>query len=262
MPGLALPVVRVAQVLDVVLRAVRHQVRPGAHGGRVRVAVELGLVLRTPYVLGNDRRLIGDVIEVRLRRRVEREHNLVRALERNVREWSAVHRPESIEIECRVGLQRVEGVKNIVRGEWRAIAPGHAAPNGEGQLREAAVPGEPGGEPGRDLRGAVGVGLQDVHELEGLVDEADGRDVHRRVERIELTGPGAAALVVDEELATDLARVPRPPGVPVVVEPHAAARTPATTTAVIVLSTRRVFGRHVDTIRVPPKVSLSPSGGG
>ena len=72
--------------------------------------VELGLVEGAPDVLRNDRRLIRDVIEVRLRRRVEREDHLVRALERDVRERSAVHRPQRVEVERRIRLQRVEGV--------------------------------------------------------------------------------------------------------------------------------------------------------
>ena len=160
-----------------------------------------------PDVLGDDRRLVGDVIEVRLRRRVEREDDLVGALEGDVGQRTAVSRPQGVEIERGVGLECIERVEDVVRAEWAAVAPLHAASDRHGQGREAVAPRRTRGQPRSHLGGAVRIGLQDVDELERLVHESNRRDVHRRVERVELAGPGAPALVVDEQLAAHLAGV-------------------------------------------------------
>ena len=153
--------------------------------------------------------LVGDVVEVRLRRSVEREDDLVGALKRDVGERTAVSRPQGVEVERGVGLECIKGVDHIVGAEWAAVAPLHAAADGHGQGCESVAPTRTGGQPWCHLGSAVGVGLQDVDELERLVDEPDRRDVHRWIERVELAGPGAPALVVDEQLASHLAGVAR-----------------------------------------------------
>ena len=186
----ALPVVRVAQVLDVVLGAVGHRYGPVPDRCGVGERVELGLVLRRPEVLGDDRHLVGDVVEVRLGRPGEREDDLVGALHGHVRQRAAVRLPQGVHVERRVSLEGVERVEDVGRAERLAVAPLDAAADGEGQGRVVGVPGGCPREPrGHDVR-AVGVRLERVDELERLVDEADRRAADGRVERVELAGPG------------------------------------------------------------------------
>ena len=139
MAGRALPVVRVVQVLDVLRRAARHQVRAGADGVGVRVGVELALIQSGPDVLRHDRRLVGDEVEVRLRRRVEGEDHLV-SLEGHVRERTAIRAPQRVEVDRLVALHRVERVGDVGRAERLAVAPGRAAADRERERLEAVRP--------------------------------------------------------------------------------------------------------------------------
>ena len=171
----ALPIVRVAQVLDVVLRAARHQVRARPDRRRVGERVELGLVLLGPEVLRHDRNLVRDVVEVGLGGPREREDDLVGPLQHHVRQRAAVRLPEGVGIERRVSLECVERVEDVGGAERLAVAPRDAAADREGQRRVVGVPCGPCREPrGHDVR-TVGIRLERVDELERFVDEA-----HRR----------------------------------------------------------------------------------
>ena len=206
MTGLALPVVRVAGVLDVLRRAVRDHVRPRADRLRIGVRVKLALVESRPDVLGNDRRLVGDEVEERLGWRFEGENDLVHTLDGHARQRTTVRAPERVEVDRLVALHRVERVGHIGGAEGLAVAPGHAVADRERERLEAVRPLR-GGRQHRDRRVAA---LENVHELERLVDggERDAGSQECRIERVELAGPGGSTHVVDDQLAADLARAP------------------------------------------------------
>ena len=159
---------------------------------------ELPLVELGPDVLGNDRRHVRDVIEVRLRRGIEREHDLIGALADHARERTSVGLPQRVEVDRLVVRHRVERVGDVRRAERLAVAPLDALADREGEGLEAVRPLRRGGQQRRDR---LRPGLEDVDELERLVDEPVGGQVDGRVERVEVAGPGGPAFIIDDELA-------------------------------------------------------------
>ena len=148
-------------------------------------------------MLGNDRRLVGDEVEIRLGWRVEREHDLIRALDGDARQRSAIRLPDRVDVDRLVGLHRVEGVGDVRRAERLAVAPLHAVADRECERLEVARPLRGGREPGR---GRTADGCEDVHELQRLVHEPDRRQRDGRIERVEVACPRRTALVVDHQL--------------------------------------------------------------
>ena len=186
-----LPVVGVALVGDVLPCAGAHRERARADGVLDHLR---GRVLeRRPDVLGHDRGLSGDLVEVRHRRLVEGEGDLVVALLDDALD----DLPVRLQVGLRVLLQQREAEHDIGGGERLPVRPFHARPDGERQRLVVRAPLVVAREPGRLLV------VQEVVVDERLVQDAEGLAVHRAVVRIEVALPQRTALVVDRQHAPD-----------------------------------------------------------
>jgi hypothetical protein len=187
-----LPVLGVGHVLDVLRGAVAAAGGEGA--GADRVLVRVGDRVRDlgPDLLVHDADLVGDVVEVRHRGRLEGHHDLVRAGHHD----AGQHRPDGVDVQGGVLLHQVERVGDVRGGHRVTVGELHAAPDGEGDHLVAVAPGVAAGQPRRGR-----VVLQGVDEHQRLVDGPERKRDIAQVERVEVAGPGAAALVVDGERA-------------------------------------------------------------
>ena len=185
-----LPVVRVGDVGDVLRAARLDDERAGRHRVGVGVADRVGDL--RPDVLGDDRGLVRDVVEVRHGRGLERHRDLVAALLGD----AGQHRPDGVEVEAGVLLHQVEGERHVRRGHRRAVGPLDPVTDGEceGLVVVAPRPGR------RQPRGGLAA-LQGVDERQRLVHLAHGDALGevRRVERVEAAGPQRALLVGDRQ---------------------------------------------------------------
>ena len=184
-----LPVVRVGLVGDVLRGALAHRVRAGADRGLDRVRDRVGYLRED--VLGHDRHLVRDVVEVRHGHLAEVHRDRVAR-----RGDAGQHRPRPGQVQGAVLFRQVEGVGHVVGRHRRAVAP---LDPGADRERERLVSGAPlirGGEHRRGL--AL---LQRVHVDERLVHEAVRQHREGGVERIETAAPELPGLVGDGQRA-------------------------------------------------------------
>jgi len=184
-----LPVRRVRLVGDVLRGALAHRVRAGADRGLDRVGDRVGHLRED--VLGHDRRLVRDVVEVRHGHGLEVHRDRVAA-----RGDAGQHRPRAGQVQGGVLLRQVEGVGHVVGRHRRAVAPLDPGADGERERLVAGAPFVRGGEHRRGL--AL---LQRVHVDERLVHEAVRQHGEGGVERIETAAPELAGLVGDGQRA-------------------------------------------------------------
>ena len=144
---------------------------------------------RLPDVLGHDRRLPGDVVEVGHRGGLELEADLVA-----VAGHALEHGPHGLEVRRRVLLHELEGEEDVRRGERLAVRPLHARPHRDCQLLVVVRPGVLLGQP----RGRL-TALQRVDEDERLVDRAERPVDQARVEGVVPARPGRSLLVRDRD---------------------------------------------------------------
>ena len=195
-----LPVGRVGHVGDVVRRARVDRERAGADRRRVWPRVRLrSRVTGGEDVLRDDHDLVGKAVEIRLSRGLEGQGH--RVVVRSHDAGQARAGPQRVQVGRGRGLHEIERERDVLRGERLTVAPLDAVAGRERDRRLVGIPrvGR------RQHRRLLGV-LERVDVDERLVHVAVGFGVDRRVERVELTGPGLALLVGDRERAALLVR--------------------------------------------------------
>ena len=180
-----LPVARVLLVLDHLRRARAHLERARSDGMGVLVGDRI-LDLR-PDVFRHDRRLRGDVVEVRHRGRLEPEDDLVALFGDALQD-----RPVCIQVEGGIRLEQLVREDHVVGAERLAVRPLHARADRERQRLVSVAPLVARREP---VRGRTA--LEAVHEHQLFVHGPEREGVDVPVERTESARPCRSLLVRD-----------------------------------------------------------------